>query len=548
MALTNQQVQAAYLAVIGRPAEGSAVEWASTQADLGSLVSTVIDIRKGADFANDKTTFVENLYENLLGRASDSEGLAFWVEQLDNGASYADVATAFVNAVLGQSQTADLYTLQNKLAIAEKISEQVKTFQGGAAAEQSLKDIMTNVDANTTAETADSLVSDFKAQYVDITNVTVKPGAEEPTEGSDEHATVFNASITLGGDDISIADASQFADTLNLSVKGVKDEATDLNSIGNVAGIKTLNITTGANVKTVTLDTDNIGGAKDLTIKGSAKSTITVVAGNDVSSITTGTASDYIDISNATNAVSVNGGAGIDTVVIGGNSTKATLTSIEKIAGNGNLSVAQLNGKTFTLGYTDDTGATDAAIAVNKVGSAGLNLSNLKITDGTNNTFALNDVKGGTIKLVKTDSLGNSTVDTITILEDAKKVEILNIDDSDSIVFGKLNGFSGAGGDALTAANGVKLADKTAYSFVMDTGTITNTDTVAKALKDASVTATTNKAAAVFVTNSNKTAVYLIENDGTAAIVKGELNLLATFDHATATSNELDNTGTFTFA
>ena len=72
MALTNQQVQAAYLAIIGRPAEGSAVTWAiDSFADLASLVSSIIDIRKGGDFSNSKETFVENLYQNLLGRASD---------------------------------------------------------------------------------------------------------------------------------------------------------------------------------------------------------------------------------------------------------------------------------------------------------------------------------------------------------------------------------------------------------------------------------------------------------------------------------------------
>ena len=35
--------------------------------------------------------------------------------------------------------------------------------------------------------------------------------------------------------------------------------------------------------------------------------------------------------------------------------------TIEKIAGTGKLSVAQLDGKTYTLGYTDDEGAATAA-------------------------------------------------------------------------------------------------------------------------------------------------------------------------------------------
>ena len=551
MALTNQQVQQVFLAITGRPAEGSAVAWGANSLSVAALANSVVDIRKGADFTNSKEAFVENLYSQLLGRPSDAEGKEFWLEALNNGASYGDVLSQFVNAVLAQPSSADLYTLQNKLSIAEKISAQVNTFQGGAAAEQSLKDIMTNVDANTTAETADSLISDFKAQNVDIANVTVKPGAEEATKGSDEHATVFNASITLGGDDISIEGSSSFADTLNLSVKGVKDEQTELNNIGTVNGIKTLNITTGSNVKTVDLTTGtDIGGAKDLTIKGSAKSTITV--DSNMNSVTTGTASDYIDISAASNAVTVNGGAGIDTVEIGTNSAKATLVSIEKIAGTGNLSVAQLNGKTYTLG----DGAKNAEITIDKVGSSGLNLSNLKITDGTTNTFALNGVKGGTIKLKATDALDNKTTDTITITADAKKVDIQNIDSSDTIKFDKLAGFEGKGSSkALGASVSGAMDDKGVYLFEMETGSITSDDAVAKALAAAGAKGTTTasqKMAVVVTDTKNKSAVwYVDQNDAQATIAKGELKLLATFDAvADATDTVTNGTtfATFTFA
>ena len=69
MALTNQQVQQAYLAVIGRPAEGDAVAWASVAApNVASLVNLIAATRNNTDFNKNNTTFVENLYMNLLGR------------------------------------------------------------------------------------------------------------------------------------------------------------------------------------------------------------------------------------------------------------------------------------------------------------------------------------------------------------------------------------------------------------------------------------------------------------------------------------------------
>ena len=145
MALTNQQVQQVFLAIAGRPAEGSAVTWGANSLSVAALANAVVDIRKGTDFANSKETFVENLYQNLLGRASDAEGKEFWLKALNDGASYGDVLAQFINAVLAQSQTADLYTIQNKLNIAEQISAQVPSFTG-ANAESTLKDLMATVD------------------------------------------------------------------------------------------------------------------------------------------------------------------------------------------------------------------------------------------------------------------------------------------------------------------------------------------------------------------------------------------------------------------
>ena len=149
MALTNQQVQQVFLAITGRPAEGQAVTWGANSLSIAALANSVIDIRKGADFTNNKETFIENLYKNLLGRASDAEGKEFWLKVLNDGASYGDVVAQFINAVLVQNQTADLYTLENKLGVAEQISAQIPSFTGSEA---NLVQIMSNVTADTTIE------------------------------------------------------------------------------------------------------------------------------------------------------------------------------------------------------------------------------------------------------------------------------------------------------------------------------------------------------------------------------------------------------------
>ena len=71
MALSTTQVNQAFLATLGRPAEGSAATWGSTLS-LDALLDGIF-IAENTD-----GDFVEYLYQNILGRASDAEGKAFW--------------------------------------------------------------------------------------------------------------------------------------------------------------------------------------------------------------------------------------------------------------------------------------------------------------------------------------------------------------------------------------------------------------------------------------------------------------------------------------
>ena len=229
MALTNQQVQQVFLAITGRPAEGQAVTWGANSLSIAALANSVIDIRKGADFTNNKDTFIENLYKNLLGRASDAEGKEFWLKVLNDGASYGDVVAQFINAVLVQNQTADLYTLENKLGIAEQISTQIPSFTGSEA---DLVQIMSNVTADTTIEDLSNDIEEFKGQNVNVANVSVntKANNDTPTEGSEEHASVFNATVSILDNKINSDESSlllngstNYKDTLNLTLKSNKN-------------------------------------------------------------------------------------------------------------------------------------------------------------------------------------------------------------------------------------------------------------------------------------------------------------------------------------
>ena len=461
MALTNQQVQQVFLAITGRPAEGSAVAWGANSLSVAALANAVVDIRKGADFTNSKEAFVENLYSQLLGRPSDAEGKEFWLEALNNGVSYGDVLSQFITAVLAQPATADLYTLQNKLSIAEQISAQINTFQGGAAAEATLKALMSTVNANTTIDSIQDSVVAFKGQNVDITTATVQQGAEEPAKGSDEHTTTFNATYDLGKDgEITIEGSSSFADTLNLSVKGVKDEAESLTSIGTVSGIKTLNITTDTNIKTSDLDSSKVGGATSVTFKGSsvdtfaANSAMTLLdtgAGDDiitlnakVATVKAGAGDDNITVSAEGVAMSIDGGTGSDTIILTAASSgtadlnevdysKLTLSNINVISGGtvggsgsgdgvAMLASSQLNNKTYTIADTSVIGTKAAS---------GADFSKLTVAETGSAKLYINGVKSGTIKLNAEDGIAETT----TLVATAKGVTVSGNASGDKVIF-----------------------------------------------------------------------------------------------------------------
>ena len=118
MALTTTQVNQAFLATLGRPAEGSAATWGSTSLSLDALLDSIF-IAENTD-----GDFVEYLYQNILGRASDAEGKAFWNSLLATSTKEA-VLAQFKAAVIaaGQADPANAdyqsFIAQNKAFVTE---------------------------------------------------------------------------------------------------------------------------------------------------------------------------------------------------------------------------------------------------------------------------------------------------------------------------------------------------------------------------------------------------------------------------------------------
>ena len=404
MALTNQQVQQAYLSVLGRPAEGDAVLWGSLATDVPGLINTIIFIRNGVDFNKDNTIFVQNLYENLLGRTGDDEGLSFWVAALNAGMNHGELVTSFISSA---AQTLnDLYTIQNKLALAEQISTQIKTIKGGAPAEAKLKALMSTIDDQTSINDIQEDINHFIGQFNEAKKVTVKPGADEPTIGSDEHASTYNATVNLNDEktDLNIEGSTSFDDTLNLTVKGSSSNNTfNSSDIGQLSNLNTINL----NLRDSRLTNSNITtsdlGAQNLKIKGTSADNITV--NSQMSLLDTGDGGDTLSVNKSVESIKT--GKGNDKVTI-----NAKVGTLDTSAGNDNIKVnAQVN--SIDAGSGNDIIDLAAGSKINKL-NAGAGDDIISISQKANIKNALIDGGAGFNSLKLYDGLVDLTQTTLS--------------------------------------------------------------------------------------------------------------------------------------
>ena len=404
MALTNQQVQQAYLSILGRPAEGDAVLWGSLATDVPGLINTIITIRNGVDFNKDNTIFVQNLYENLLGRTGDDEGLSFWVAALNAGMNHGELVTSFISSA---AQTLnDLYTIQNKLALAEQISTQIKTIKGGAPAEAKLKALMNTIDDKTSINDIQEDINHFIGQFNEAKKVTVKPGADEPTIGSDKHASTYNATVNLNDEktDLNIEGSTSFDDTLNLTVKGSSSNNTfNSSDIGQLSNLNTINL----NLRDSRLTNSNITtsdlGAQNLKIKGTSADNITV--NSQMSLLDTGDGGDTLSVNKSVESIKT--GKGNDKVTI-----NAKVGTLDTSAGNDNIKVnAQVN--SIDAGSGNDIIDLAAGSKINKL-NAGAGDDIISISQKANIKNALIDGGAGFNSIKLYDGLVDLTQTTLS--------------------------------------------------------------------------------------------------------------------------------------
>ena len=133
-------VQQLYVGYLGRAADSAGLAfWADA---IANGTATIASVATGFTLSNeykaayaglDSAALVDQVYTNVLGRAADAEGKAYWVDALAKGTVTADTLVSFIVTNLG---ALDQATINNKVFVAQTYTDTVGdayTPAGGAA-------------------------------------------------------------------------------------------------------------------------------------------------------------------------------------------------------------------------------------------------------------------------------------------------------------------------------------------------------------------------------------------------------------------------------
>lgn len=496
MALTTAQIQQAYVTFFNRPADNAGLTyWSSYKGSDADLYNT---FAKSAEYLNlfagsNSTATVNTIYTNLLGRAPEPAGLAYWVQQLDNGAlAIGNIALAIGNGAQGSDKT----TVTNKVSAATQFTTALDTtaeITGYASpSASSLASVKTWLGGVTTDAT---LATQTSATNMTAITTTVATGAAasgstftlttgvDAVVGTDGADTINGTLLTLnafdsvnggnGVDTLNLSSTQASAFTLPASVTYSNLEIVNASHAGT-AGTNAIAITdttfgtgvqkltyTEAGAGTTSTAAVTLNSATDVSVISKATAFTTVAITDKSTTVAdTGSTLKNVTIEKATGAATLTGNA-IETVslnAVGG------LTTVTAAAGTRALTV-NASGTTAQGGLTDAT-ATSATLNV----SGNQNFGTLTVAKAT--SVSIN----ATGELTATLAAAAATALTL----DGTKLNTLTVTGTDPIATITVKGSGGVTSDVsgITALTTVDTTASTAAAPATGTATGANTLTI----------------------------------------------------------------------
>ena len=587
-------VESLYTALLGRAsdAEGKAF-WLSVagatpnRADVVSQFIAAVKAQEGTADANafaaiqaeDKalaSAWVESLYNNLAGRASDAEGLDFWTNAIVSFAmTPAQVAASFAAALALQGNTTeDGQNYLAKLGVADNFTASFKDFNALITANEKaeqLKNLVTMMNGVNKDSQVDQYVEEITKNVNEFQNIKaiqfttsdedelgIDPETGESNlTGAANFTGTYNLTDptkgTIQSSDSATGTEAYLTDTLTINVTGY-DKTThadfDLGELPNTSSVEKLVINNGA----ATVSGSISGDFEYINVNGTGSFNIDATTSNadgfkDIVLNSAANKDGSNSFATAQNAVSIKAGAGNDNIDLRIDATTAATIAKSLSTGAGKDNVVANIGKDATadLGAGDDTfsgflgqaaklnaGAGDDLLAVWGAGYRSDNNKNpiaeVEIDGGTG-TDTLDLTRGlidGILGQQNTDYLGVKSI---------KGIEKMIVGNGTTLYANAISGqkieLSGAAGSNLVLnASGASTIDLTKLSNAKD--------------EDVAVRITNVKNGSISLETGNKNFNAIKEtielsSEATKVSVKGfeKGNDHVAIENATATAEEL---------
>lgn len=342
MAVTATQVQNLYLAYFGRPAEPAGLSYWTAQADA-TVDQISAAFAQQPEYTNTyggltRSQTINQLYQNLFGRAAASDELTYWQNSTD--ITVDRLALALTNGATGT----DRLLLDSKIQYVSALTSTAPAATSATDVTAAYTSAATPVTINGTAYTSlsnylstggtSANAATYYAAAAVVQNATFKPVfvAAAATAANGETKIASNSAVNFVENTAGTI-TLKGADTGSIAVTGA--DLTALTLTGTVAGNAAIGVSTDATTNaianlTVSLaSTDSTAANQVATLTLGTLTDLTTVDGSASSvGLNIGTSSAHVSLANLTTLTT---GSGADTLFVdtgsnSGSTTAAALT------------------------------------------------------------------------------------------------------------------------------------------------------------------------------------------------------------------------------
>ena len=244
MGIYTADLQHIYMVYLNRPADPDGLAyWEKAAASGASINEIAANFAASGEYhqahaGQTNKQLVESFYQNLFSRAGDPDGVAYWVNAMDHGASAADIGGIILHA----AQSADAAVIASKTAAANDFTAALAQQDGANAAAMLAKAAhwLAGVTDATSQAAASAGLSAFaaSAQQPVVVDVDAIRPAYQPT-GTIQVTVTFSSAVTV--------DTSKGTPTITLETGANDAVATYVGGSGSNQLVFTFKVKSGDN-------------------------------------------------------------------------------------------------------------------------------------------------------------------------------------------------------------------------------------------------------------------------------------------------------------